>query len=133
MEDSLNKRYIVKLASSVVSGIVNASILAMVPTALGPLAFGNFTYLTQFFTQVIAFLDAGTSTALFTRLSAKKNNQQLLVFYSILSLVIFSLVNLGVLFVDFLTSATTLVIQLTYSRYTWRRYYAFQYGYLRYL
>ncbi|WP_336942223.1 hypothetical protein [Vibrio cholerae] len=99
MEDSLNKRYIVKLASSFVSGIVNASILAMVPTALGPVAFGNFTYLTQFFTQVLAFLDAGTSTALFTRLSAKKNNQQILVFYFILSLVIFSLVNISVFFV----------------------------------
>ena len=72
MEDSLNKRYIVKLVSSAVSGIVNASILALVPSALGPVAFGNFTYLTQFFTKVLAFLDAGTSTALFTRLSAKK-------------------------------------------------------------
>ncbi|MEF1172711.1 hypothetical protein [Vibrio sinaloensis] len=101
MEDSLNKRYIVKLASSAVSGIVNASILAMVPTALGPVAFGNFTYLTQFFTQVLAFLDAGTSTALFTRLSAKKNNKQLLVFYFINSLIIFLLVNFSVLFIKF--------------------------------
>ncbi|WP_425857522.1 lipopolysaccharide biosynthesis protein [Aeromonas veronii] len=101
MEDSLNKRYIVKLTSSAVSGIVNASILAMVPTALGPVVFGNFTYLTQFFTQVLAFLDAGTSTALFTRLSAKKNNQQLLVFYFILSLTIFLLVNFGVLFIGY--------------------------------
>ncbi|MBY8270394.1 hypothetical protein KW521_13575 [Vibrio fluvialis] len=101
MEDSLNKRYIVKLVSSVVSGIVNASILAMIPTALGPVAFGNFTYLTQFFTQVLAFLDAGTSTALFTRLSAKKNNQQLLVFYFIISLIIFLLVNFSVLFIEF--------------------------------
>ena len=99
MEDSLNKRYIVKLASSFVSGIVNASILAMVPTALGPVAFGNFTYLTQFFTQVLAFLDAGTSTALFTRLSARKSNQQLLVFYFIISLIIFLLVNFSVLFI----------------------------------
>ncbi len=101
MEDSLNKRYVVKLASSAISGIVNASILAMIPTALGPVAFGNFTYLTQFFTQVLAFLDAGTSTALFTRLSAKKNNQQLLVFYFFLSLIIFLLVNVAVIFIGF--------------------------------
>lgn len=102
MEDSLNKRYIIKLASSAVSGIVNGSILAMVPTALGPVAFGNFTYLTQLFTQVLAFLDAGTSTALFTRLSARKSNQQLLVFYFILSLIIFFLVNSSVFFMNIL-------------------------------
>ncbi|MFB9213650.1 lipopolysaccharide biosynthesis protein [Vibrio sinaloensis] len=102
MEDSLNKRYIVKLVSSAVSGIVNASILALVPSALGPVAFGNFTYLTQFFTKVLAFLDAGTSTALFTRLSAKKNNQQLLVFYFILSLIIFLCVNLSVFCINLL-------------------------------
>ncbi|MEX0333129.1 lipopolysaccharide biosynthesis protein [Vibrio tubiashii] len=101
MEDSLNKRYIIKLSSSIISGGVNAGILALVPNSLGPVLFGNYTYLVQVFTQLIAFLDAGTSTALFTKLSAEGDKNKLLLFYLlIIALVLFS-VNIIVAFIGF--------------------------------
>jgi len=86
IEDSLNKRYIIKLFGNIINGIMNIFLVAIVPKALGPVAFGHFSYLQQFFSQIIAFLDAGTSMAFFTKLSAKNSRVELLVFYFLFSI-----------------------------------------------
>lgn len=88
MEDSLQKRYIIKLLSNLLNGIVNIIIVAMIPKALGPVAFGYFTYLQQFFNQFIAFLDAGTSTAFFTKLSSNNSRKELIMFYGVFSFIL---------------------------------------------
>ncbi|QOY54076.1 lipopolysaccharide biosynthesis protein [Candidatus Sulfurimonas marisnigri] len=88
MQDSLKKRYLIKLLSNIVNGIINIVLVAIVPKALGPIAFGQFSYLQQFFSQFIAFLDAGTSTAFFTKLSAKSSRKELITFYFIFTLVL---------------------------------------------
>lgn len=85
MEDSLQRRYVIKLAANIISGAINILLIAIVPKALGPVAFGQFSYLQQFFSQVIAFIDGGTSTAFFTKLSANNNRKELISFYFILS------------------------------------------------
>ncbi|WP_434581398.1 lipopolysaccharide biosynthesis protein [Sulfurimonas sp. NW15] len=81
MEDSLKKRYAIKLLANIVNGIINMVMVAIVPRALGPLAYGQFIYLQQFFTQLIGFLDAGTSTAFFTKLSKNIFRRELIKFY----------------------------------------------------
>lgn len=81
MEDSLKKRYLIKLFSNIVNGLINVILVAIVPKALGPVAFGQFNYLQQFFSQLISFLDAGTSMAFFTKLSAKTDRRELITFY----------------------------------------------------
>ncbi|SON50966.1 lipopolysaccharide biosynthesis protein [Vibrio tapetis] len=96
MEDSLRRRYLVKLGSSITSGLVNAGILVLVPRFLGPAVFGNYTYLTQMFTQIMALIDAGTSTAFFTKLSANKEKNEIIVFYSTVCLLLFLIVNTAV-------------------------------------
>lgn len=91
MTDSLKKRYAIKLIANIIAGLINVVIVAIVPKALGPIVYGQFVYLQQFFTQIIAFLDAGTSTAFFTKLSAKQTRKELISFYfafSVLLLVI---------------------------------------------
>lgn len=88
MIDSLKKRYLVKLLANVIAGIVSVVIVAIVPKNLGPELYGNFTYLQQFFNRVISFLDAGTSTAFFTKLSANNNRQNLIKFYFLFSLLL---------------------------------------------
>ncbi|MBU0633194.1 oligosaccharide flippase family protein [bacterium] len=85
MEDSLKKRYIIKLLANIVNGLINIVLVAIVPKALGPVAFGQFSYLQQFFSQLIAFLDAGTSTAFFTKLSSKSHRKELITFYFLFS------------------------------------------------
>ena len=88
IEDSLKKRYMTKLLASVINGIINIILVAIVPKALGPIAFGQFSYLQQFFSQVIAFLDAGTSIAFFTKLSAKHHRRELITFYFLFSILL---------------------------------------------
>jgi len=100
MEDSLKKRYSVKLIASILNGILGVIIVAFVPKALGPVSFGQFSYLQQFFTQIIAFLDAGTSTAFFTKLSAHNNRKELLTFYFFFVVGLFSFLFISLYILD---------------------------------
>lgn len=85
MEDSLKKRYSIKLLANVISGLIGIVLVAMVPKALGPFAYGQFVYIQIFFTQVIGFLDSGSSIAFFTKLSARNSRQELIRFYFLFS------------------------------------------------
>lgn len=92
MEDSLKKRYSIKLLANIISGVVGAFIVAIVPKTLGPIAYGQFIYLQDFFTKLIGFLDMGSSIALFTKLSAKQTRKELLSFYFLYSIIILLIV-----------------------------------------
>ena len=87
-EDSLKKRYIVKLLSNILNGITNIILIAIVPKALGTVAYGQFVYIQNFFAQMTSFLDAGTSLAFFTKLSAKNTRKELISFYFLFSLLL---------------------------------------------
>lgn len=91
MEDSLKKRYSIKLFANIINAMVNIVLVGMVPKALGPIAYGQFIYIQNFFTQVIGFLDASSSMALFTKLSARNSRKELISFYALFIL--------GVLFI----------------------------------
>lgn len=104
MEDSLKKRYSIKLLSNVINGLINVILVAIVPKALGPVAYGQFNYLQQFFTQLLSFLDAGSSIAFFTKLSAKTDRRELIVFYGVFTfflLILLLIVGFGIHFFDF--------------------------------
>lgn len=88
MEDSLKKRYSIKLFANIITGIVGAILVAIVPKALGPLAYGQFVYLQEFFIKLIGFLDMGSSIAFFTKLSARHTRKELITFYFLYSLVV---------------------------------------------
>lgn len=80
-ESSLKKRYAIKLISNIIAGIIGAIIVAIVPKALGPVAYGQFVYLKEFFVKFIGFLDMGSSIAFFTKLSAQHTRKELITFY----------------------------------------------------
>ena len=88
MEDSLTKRYNFKLFASIISGIVSAVLIAIVPKALGPIAYGQFVYLQDFFMKSIGFLDMGSSMAFFIKLSARHTRKELITFYFLYSILI---------------------------------------------
>ena len=88
-EPSLKKRYLIKLSANVINGIVNAVIVAFIPSILGPIAYGHFVYLQDIFSKLFGFFDMGTSTAFFTKLSANNNRKELISFYLIFSFSIF--------------------------------------------
>jgi O-antigen/teichoic acid export membrane protein len=112
LEDSLKKRYFIKLLASFVAGIINIVLVAIVPKALGPVAFGQFSYIQQFFSQIIAFLDAGTSTAFFTKLSAKNERKELISFYFYFSLFLLFVLFLVIYTIDIFHYSSTFLPEI---------------------
>lgn len=91
-EHSLKKRYSIKLFANIISAVIGAVIVAIVPKALGPVAYGQFVYLQEFFTKAIGFLDMGSSIAFFTKLSARHERKELITFYFLYSFVVLLLI-----------------------------------------
>jgi len=79
--DSLEKRYLYKLCANVIGLVLNMVVQGIVPRGLGPKAYGDFTFLSGWFGQLVSFLDTGTSTALYTRLSRRPDEPGLVSFY----------------------------------------------------
>ena len=69
--DSLRKRYLFKLSSSMLGFAISIIIQAMVPRGLGPKAFGDYAFLTSILTQIVLFFDLGNSSAFFVKLSIR--------------------------------------------------------------
>jgi O-antigen/teichoic acid export membrane protein len=90
-DSSLKKRYAFKLATNFVGMIASLVIQAIIPRGLGPKAYGDFNYLTSFFTQVTGFLDMGTSLGFYTKLSQRQEEKPLVTFYFLFILLVFLL------------------------------------------
>ncbi len=87
-EESFKKRYAFKLLTQLVGFVIGLITQAVVPRALGPRAYGDFNFLTSFFSQFVGFFDMGTSICFYTKLSAKRDDGALVGFYSILVVVV---------------------------------------------
>lgn len=109
MNDSLKKRYSVKLFANIVSALMNAIVVALVPKALGPAAYGQFVYLQEFFMKSINFLDMGSSIAFFTKLSARHDRKELITFYFIYSFIVLALM-FGFIYVSTVLDVTNIFI-----------------------
>jgi len=79
--NSLKKRYFYKLGTSLICIPISLITMAVVPRTLGPAAYGDFTFLTQFFTKIVGFFDSGTSIGFYTKLSQRLNEKGLIKFY----------------------------------------------------
>jgi len=79
-EDPLGRRYTFKLGSSVASLGANIIIQAVVARGLGPRSFGDFSFLTSFFQQVVGFFDLWTTPAFFVKLSQRPRDFGLVAF-----------------------------------------------------
>ena len=90
-EDSLKKRYFYKLFSNLINFLFNLGSQAIIPRALGPAGYGDFNFLTNFFSQLTGFLDMGTSTCFYTKLSQRSKEQGLISFYFVFTGIVFVL------------------------------------------
>lgn len=81
IEDSLKKRYFYKLGANIIVMPILIVTATIVPRSLGPVFYGNFTYLTIFFSRVVGFFDSGTSIGFYTKLSQRLNEKGLIKFY----------------------------------------------------
>lgn len=101
MEDSLKKRYLIKLLANVISAVIGVAFIAIIPKSLGVIAYGQFLYIQQFFLQLVGLLEAGSSTAFFIKLSANNSRKDLITFYFLFSLIIFFLIFIIITIMDY--------------------------------
>ena len=78
---SLKRRYAAKLSANLVGLGINLVTQAIIPRGLGPKAYGDFSFLSNFFTQIAGFLDMGTSIGFYTKLSQRQHDFGLVSFY----------------------------------------------------
>lgn len=79
--DSLKKRYFYKLIANLIGFPLSLIAQAIIPRGLGAKSYGDFNFLTDFFKQVMDFLDAGTSFGFYTKLSQRVKDSGLVAFY----------------------------------------------------
>lgn len=80
--NSLKNRFSYKLFGNFIGFLASIIISLIVPRSLGPTAYGNFSFLVDFFTKINTFLDNSTSTAFYTMLSQSPEDRKLIKFYS---------------------------------------------------
>lgn len=80
-EDSLNKRYLYKLSTNLIGLAIGLVTQAVIPRGLGPKAYGDFSFLSNFFSQFISFFDMGTSACFYTKLSQRQKDVGIITFY----------------------------------------------------
>ena len=72
---TLKRRYFFKLIKSIIDAIINASMLLFVPKALGPINYGNFSYIRDIFQNIIQTSDLNLGTA-HNNVAARKVDSQ---------------------------------------------------------
>ena len=80
-EISLQKRYLYKLVANIIGFLVMMVTQAIIPRGLGPKVYGDFSFLTNFFNQIVGFLDMGTSIGFYTKISQRSKEFGLVSFY----------------------------------------------------
>ena len=95
-EDSLKKRYLYKLSTNLIGLAIGLVTQAIIPRGLGPKLYGDFSFLSNFFTQFVGFFDMGTSIGFYTKLSQRQKDVGIVTFYVsfaiIVSIAVFLLV-----------------------------------------
>lgn len=80
--DSLGRRYAYKLAGNIAGSASHMVVQALVPRAIGPVAYGDFVFLTSWFTRLVGFLGFGTPLALNTKVAQCPGDARLMTFYA---------------------------------------------------
>ena len=80
-EDSFRKRYFFKVLTNLVGLVIGVVTQSLIPRGLGPKAYGDFSFLSSFFFQVVGFLDMSTSMGFYTKLCQRPREYALTSFY----------------------------------------------------
>jgi O-antigen/teichoic acid export membrane protein len=80
-EDSLKRRYFFKIITNIVGLGVGVVTQSIIPRGLGPKAYGDFSFLSNFFFQLVGFLDMSTSMGFYTKLCQRPREYTLTSFY----------------------------------------------------
>lgn len=78
---AIKGHYIAKLVSNLGSFFLNFLTAGIIPRMLGPAAYGNLQYLTEFFKQASSLFDMGFSSYFYANLSRNPKDRKLIIFY----------------------------------------------------
>ncbi|MCP4650695.1 MAG: hypothetical protein GY853_11540 [PVC group bacterium] len=78
---SIKKKSVFKILTNIVTLLVGLVTQGIIPRTLGPAAYGNFSFLTNFFFSICGFLNLNSSTVFFTKLSQRPKAKGLIRFY----------------------------------------------------
>lgn len=78
---SLPKRYLFKFLTNLCGLFFNLFTQAIVPRGLGLQSYGDYSFLSNFFNQLVSFFEMGTSTCFYTKLSQRHKDTGLVKFY----------------------------------------------------
>ena len=92
---TLARRYIFKLVANIASVPVYLVMEAILPRALGPQMYGNYSFATNLFQQLSGFLDMGTSTCFYNSLSRRQAETGLIGFYMRVTVAVFAIILLA--------------------------------------
>ncbi len=88
---TLARRYLFKLLANMASVPVYLVMEAILPRALGPKLYGEYSFATNLFYQLSGFLDMGTSTCFYNSLSRRQGEGSLIAFYMRVSVLVFAI------------------------------------------
>ncbi len=97
---TLARRYAFKLLANLASVPVYLLMEAILPRALGPQMYGNYSFATSVFQQLSGFLDMGTSTCFYNALSRRQRETGLIGFYIRVALAVLAVCLLAALCVQ---------------------------------
>ena len=97
-EDSLKKRYFIKLIKSITDAIINASLLLFVPRVLGPASYGSFSFIRDTLLNIVNFSDLNLNAAHINYASRKKNSSSASNVYFTFTLIVGLFLSLFLLF-----------------------------------
>ena len=89
---TLARRYLFKLLANVAAVPVYLAMEAILPRALGPKMYGDYSFATNLFYQMAGFLDMGTSTCMYNALSRRQTEGTLISFYMRICLLVLLIV-----------------------------------------
>jgi hypothetical protein len=79
--NNLKTRYAAKVFANLIGLLIGIVTQAIIPRGLGPKAYGDFSFLSNFFMQFVGFFDAGTSEGFYTKLSQRQKEIGIITFY----------------------------------------------------
>ena len=89
--DSFRHRYLAKLVANIIILIVNLLSQSIATRGLGPKSYGDFSFLSSFYTQLMPFLSFSTASGFYAKISRRQAETQLYVFYAFFTLISFIL------------------------------------------
>ena len=96
MEDSLGKRYVIKLISTILIALINAVVQIILPHALTIEEYADYTYNLNVFTSVLSIVILSADGAFASKISKRLKEGRLVLFYGKFLLVVALVLNVAI-------------------------------------